>query len=192
MKEPIESQWEQLDSWGMGIFDPSSVPRATEENESSGDPSRIQLLCERCWATLESWTAPACPTCGVFRPPQGWATLPYTFRDRFVFTQAIGRGGMGAVFLGYDERQGPDERTPLAIKVVPEASSERSRIAAKELFEREASAAAMLAQSTHFVRVVGHDLSDPAYLAMEHVSWPTLRDCSSLRESASASCAACR
>ncbi len=85
---------------------------------------------------------------------------------------------MGAVFLAYDEQQEHSTRVPLAVKVVPQASSEEARQQLRELFEREASAAAMLAQAPHFVRVLAHDVGvDPAFLVMEHVDWPTLRDC---------------
>ena len=150
------------------------MPRGTPAGGSGS--AELQLLCERCWVTLEGWTTTNCPNCNSPRPNHGWATLPYTFRNRYLFVRPIGRGGMGAIFLAYDEQQEQATKVPLAVKVVPRASSDETIQQLKELFEREASAAAMLAQAPHFVRVLGHDVGvDPAYLVMEHVEWPTLR-----------------
>lgn len=161
----------------VGVFDPATFPARSARPIGLATPE-LQLLCVRCWSAVEGFSERACGKCKAPRPPHGWPTLPYVFRQRYLFMRPIGRGGMGAVFLAYDEQQHHGTKTPLAVKVVPQASSTESRQQLRELFEREASAAAMLAQAPHFVRVLAHDVGvDPAYLVMEHVEWPTLRDC---------------
>ena len=143
---------------------------------ADAEPRKIQLLCTQCWTSFLGWTRQFCPTCNADRPPPGWATLPYTFRNRYLFWAPLGRGGMGAVFLAYDEQQDEPEKKAVAIKVVPQSTSEHVRVRLKHMFEREAAAAAMLAQSPCFVRVTSHDVGvEPAYIVMEHVQWPTLR-----------------
>ncbi|MFO0726830.1 MAG: protein kinase [Myxococcota bacterium] len=151
------------------IRENTPIPQETLE-------SSLELLCVRCWQSFAGFGRPACPECGATRPSAGWSTMPYTFRDRYVFWKVLGRGGMGAVFLAHDQHQSDAEKKAVAIKVVPETGSPALREALKRMFEREASAASMLAQSPHFVRVTSHDIGvEPAYLAMEYVDWPTLR-----------------
>lgn len=161
----------------IGVLDPATFPARGASPLGLATPE-LQLLCVRCWSAVKGFSEAKCASCQAPRPPPGWPTLPYVFRQRYLFMRPIGRGGMGAVFLAYDEQQHHGTKVPLAVKVVPQASSAESRQQLRELFEREASAAAMLAQAPHFVRVLAHDVGvDPAYLVMEHVDWPTLRDC---------------
>jgi len=156
------------------LLDPG-LPQRTPIPPGMLDPS-LELLCVRCWQAFEGFGRPACPECGGLRPSSGWSTMPYTFRDRYVFWRVLGRGGMGAVFLAHDQHQSEPDKKAVAIKVVPETGSPALREALKRMFEREASAASMLAQSPHFVRVTSHDIGvEPAYLAMEYIDWPTLR-----------------
>lgn len=139
-------------------------------------PDKHALLCARCWTTFEGFSRTHCPQCRHARPAGGWSSLPYSFRDRYLFTRVVGRGGMGAVFLAFDEHQLDESRRAVAVKVVPTAGAPALRDALKRMFEREAAAAAMLAQSPNFVRVTSHDVGvEPAYLVMEFVDWPTLR-----------------
>lgn len=163
--QSLEQSAESLLDAGLGQKTP--LPR---------EPASVQLLCVRCWTTFEGWVRSTCPRCGEPRPGAGWATMPFSFRDRYLFWQVLGRGGMGAVFLAADEHQIDEDKKAVAIKVVPQHSSPAARETLKRMFEREAAAAAMLAQSSSFVRVLGHDVSvEPAYLVMEYVDWPTLR-----------------
>jgi serine/threonine protein kinase len=139
-------------------------------------PDGMTLLCARCWSTFEGFSKTACPRCQSPKPATGWASMPYTFRGRYVFWRLLGRGGMGAVFLAYDDHQLESARKAVAVKVVPASGSPSLRDTLRRMFEREASAGAMLAQSPFFVRVTSHDIGvDPAYLVMEYVDWPTLR-----------------
>jgi WD40 repeat protein/serine/threonine protein kinase len=139
-------------------------------------PDKHALLCARCWTTFEGFSRTHCPQCRTARPDGGWSSLPYSFRDRYLFTRVVGRGGMGAVFLAFDEHQLDESRRAVAVKVVPTSGAPALRDALKRMFEREAAAAAMLAQSPNFVRVTSHDVGvEPAYLVMEFVDWPTLR-----------------
>lgn len=48
----------------------------------------------------------------------------------------------------------------------------------RKAFRREAAASGLLSDdSTSFIGVCGTDSEDPAYLALEHVPWPTLDTC---------------
>jgi serine/threonine-protein kinase len=98
--------------------------------------------------------------------------MPYLFRGRYLFVELLGRGGMGAVFRAYDQA-GKDHQW-VAVKVVSQTSPERAALR-KEMFQKEAAAAQMLAQHKEFfVSVLGHDGVDPAYLVLEHIPWQTL------------------
>ena len=163
----------------FGVLTPNTPMPAVrlEPGEVEDKPRRILLLCELCWRTFNGWGKPFCPECGAERPENGWGTLPYTFRERYMFWEPLGRGGMGAVFLAYDQHQDEEDKKAVAVKVVPQSTSQGLRNKLKRMFEREASAAAMLAQSPCFVKVTSHDVGvEPAYMVMEHVQWPTLRD----------------
>ncbi len=152
------------------------IPGLRQDDDTDDKPRKILLLCERCWRTFSGWGKPFCPECGAERPEAGWATLPYTFRERYLFWEPVGRGGMGAVFLAYDEHQEDEDKKAVAVKVVPQSTSQGLRSKLTKMFEREACAAAMLAQSPAFVKVTSHDVGvSPAYMVMEYVQWPTLR-----------------
>jgi serine/threonine-protein kinase len=89
---------------------------------------------------------------------------------------------MGTVFTAYDEHHEAEEQRPVAVKVLSSAAPASVREAWKAMFEREAAAAAMLAASPFFMKVTSYDVGvDPAYLVMEHIDWPTLRQWLQLR-----------
>ena len=159
------------------LLDPPGLSNKTPlPSLSFSGPPEVSLLCAKCWGKFEGITRTSCPHCGTSRPGTGWATLPYSFRDRYLFWKLLGRGGMGTVFLAYDEHQLDESKRAVAVKVVPSAGSPAIRDALKRMFEREAAAAAMLTQSPDFVRVTSHDVGvEPAYIVMEYVDWPTLR-----------------
>jgi serine/threonine-protein kinase len=132
-----------------------------------------RAVCERCWSVMPA-SASRCSdaACNAPRPDGGWPTLPYRFRDRYVFTSQLGRGSMGAVFIARDDKQSGAAR---AIKVMREGSpAEASRLRA--LFEQEIRAAGLLGQQEGFVRVSAFDINGAQpFLEMELVEWPTLR-----------------
>ncbi|MBP8806430.1 MAG: protein kinase [Kofleriaceae bacterium] len=109
-------------------------------------------------------------------PDGGWPLLPFRFRRRFVFQKRLGGGGMGAVFLAIDEdavKPGMDDGRR-AIKVVQRQGGPDTVSLALRLFDSEASAAKMLAQSKQYVEVMGFDAADPPYLSMRVIDDPTL------------------
>jgi Protein kinase domain len=129
----------------------------------------LKFVCSTCWLVFENGGMRACAGCGTASPPLGWPTLPYEFRERYLFVEQLGRGGQGAVFRAYD-RQTSDE--PWVAVKVAQVKSE----ALKEVFRREGRAAAMLSEHPkYFVGFRGSDFSEPAYLVLEFVPWTTLR-----------------
>jgi serine/threonine protein kinase len=133
----------------------------------------LLFVCDACWRTFGDGSLPAC-ACERPRPVEGWAHMPYLFRGRYLFVELLGRGGMGAVFRAYDRAS--KDRPWVAVKVVQQGTPELLATL-KEMFRREVAAAQMLAQHEQFfVGVLGHDLVDPAYLALEYVPWQTLRE----------------
>ena len=102
-----------------------------------------RCLCPRCWEVFEQEGVSHCPDreCRLPRPPGGWPRLPYRFRDRYLFEERIGRGGMGAVFRATDPNG--QEHRQVAVKVVKELDrpGEASMMIAQ--FEHEATGAAL-------------------------------------------------
>ncbi|KXK60572.1 serine/threonine protein kinase [Micromonospora rosaria] len=93
--------------------------------------------------------------------------------DRYELTYPIGRGGMGQVWAGYDERLD----RPVAIKFLRQAEvPEEQRATAVKRFRREARATARLdhpgVPTVHDLGAYGHDL----YLVMQLVPGAVLAD----------------
>ncbi len=90
--------------------------------------------------------------------------------DRYVLEEPIGKGGMGAVYRGYDERTGRNVAIKILHSYLAQKESVRSR------FEREARATARL-RAPHTARVldVGTLPSDVPYFVMEYVRGTNLR-----------------
>jgi serine/threonine protein kinase len=94
------------------------------------------------------------------------ATLPMPRIGRFAIEQVIGRGAMGVVYRGHDERLD----RPVAIKVLrADAASALARL------EREARALARL-NHPNVVTVYEVGESDAVYIAMEYVAGRSLRE----------------
>jgi uncharacterized RDD family membrane protein YckC len=91
--------------------------------------------------------------------------------DHFVIERALGKGGMGAVYLAHDTSL---DRM-VAVKVLPSALAARADL--QERFVREARAQARLA-SPHVVHIyfIGHggEGAQSLYFAMEHVDGGSL------------------
>lgn len=135
-------------------------------------PGAIQFVCTDCWRTFTDGSRLTCE-CERPRPAQGWSAMPYLFRNRYLFVELIGRGGMGAVFRAYDQAAGNDSPW-VALKVVQQSNPETAATL-KEMFRKEVAAAQMLGQhKSSFIQVLGHDGVDPAYLVLEHVPWQTV------------------
>lgn len=150
-----------------------TVDLETLEGRAS-EPPEGDDLCTSCWVLFDGKDEPTCPSCGELRPEQGWSSLPYSFLDRYVFLELLGRGGVGAVFRArhVDASRGDQQ---FAVKVIQQGARPERRRLLSQMFEREISAAALVGRSRHFVRVLGHDTGDHLHLAMEYVPWPTLK-----------------
>ena len=136
-----------------------------------------RFLCPACWRVFPSGSLRICGVCSSPAPRGGWPTLPYPFRDRFIFVELLGRGGMGSVFKA--EVRGT--RDYVAVKVAQRRGSRALDQGITDtditvMFEREAGLAAHLnADKEYFVGVREVSFVDPPYIALEFVPWPTLR-----------------
>lgn len=124
-------------------------------------------VCVACWSdVLEQ--QPTCAKCLSPRPAEGWRSIPWTHKGRYLVQARLARGGMGAVFDAVDTHS--DQR--VALKLAQARRGERM----VAVFEHEMELAGFLSRSPHFVTVFGWDGTEPAHLVMEFVDWPTLAD----------------
>lgn len=129
------------------------------------------LLCTSCWYATERGAASSCSACGRPPPVSGWPSLPYSFRNRYAFIAQTECNAIRAVFLA--RSLGGAAWQQVIVKVARGDAAPES----KKAFRREATVAGLLSDnSTTFVGVLGTDNEDPAYIALEHVPWPTLDD----------------
>ena len=91
--------------------------------------------------------------------------------DRYALLELLGSGGMGRVYLAYDENL----KRQVALKVLAEHHARTPEFV--ERFEREARSVASL-NHPHIVRVFdsGKDADGSPYIAMEFASGGTLKD----------------
>ncbi len=143
----------------------------------------IKFLCSTCWLVFDNAAARACADCGIAAPSDGWPTLPFVFRDRYLFVEKIGNGTQGAVFKAYDRQAAePNSESDawVAVKVL-KLNGKENEAFVKEMFRREGRAAAMLSEHPqYFVGFHGSDFNDPACLVLDFVPWPTLKRLHSL------------
>ena len=136
-------------------------------------PSLSRLLCTSCWCATDLEDASWCPACGRPPPAYGWSSMPYTFRNRYTFTDLLECDASVAVFRA--SSFGAAGETQVIVKVVRDDGASEAAAVTKKAFRREAAASGLLSDdSTSFTGVCGTDSEDPAYLALEHVPWPTL------------------
>jgi serine/threonine-protein kinase len=99
---------------------------------------------------------------------RGVATVAELLADRYELVECVGSGGMGAVHRAHDRRLDRD----VAVKIPTLEAGPTAR----ERFRREARAAARLSHP-NIVRVYDWDERDgTAYIVMEYVDGPSLRD----------------
>ena len=146
----------------------------------AGTQTRIRIadvpggvVCELCWHVNFEKLPTVCSECGSAAPDQGFAPMPYTLLGRYRFVKLLGRGGMGAVFKAIDLHG--DGSEALAVKVVQRIGGREYSERLREMFRHESAVATLLGRSPYFVNVLAHQLSTPAYLVMECISWPTLK-----------------
>ncbi len=146
--------------------------------EARVDPLAVQegIVCRRCWQVAPAGDPARCATCGAARPEGGWAAMPFALNDRYHFHKLLGRGAMGAVFIGVDQTAPLDDRgRALARAVKVGQRVDRANLAVQRArFEHEAAAAGLLGRAPAFVRTFGYDTGHEPYLVMELVKWPTL------------------
>jgi serine/threonine protein kinase len=136
-------------------------------------PSLSRLLCTSCWCATDLEDASWCPACGRKPPVYGWSSMPYTFRNRYTFTELLECDASVAVFRANSFGAAGD--TQVIVKVVRDDGASEAAALTRKAFRREAAAAGLLSDdSAFFTGVCGTDSEDPAYLALEHVPWPTL------------------
>jgi hypothetical protein len=134
----------------------------------------LKFVCSTCWLVFDDGGIRACAGCGAAKPPLGWPPMPFEFRARYLFVDQLGRGGQGAVFRAYD-RQAASEPW-VAVKVAKLQGEALDETFLKEMFRREGRAAAVLSEHPqYFVGFRGSDFNDPAYLVLDFVPWPTLK-----------------
>lgn len=135
-------------------------------------PARV-LLCTSCWYATERAETSECPACGRPAPAAGWPAMPYPFRNRYTLTDQVECTATAAVFraLPFGATTGPQ----VVVKVARGDGTPDSVSVAKKAFRREARVADALSdESPAFLGLRGRDDDDPAYIALEQVSWPTL------------------
>lgn len=136
-------------------------------------PCSRALLCASCWCATDLNGASWCPACGRPPPADGWPSMPYSFRTRYTFTEQIACNADAAVFRAISVGATGDSH--VLVKVARDGGNTEGAKRIKKAFRREAAVAGLLSDdSASFVSVRGTDSEDPAYLALEHVPWPTL------------------
>ena len=117
------------------------------------------MICIRCSSRLDA-LPPVCPHCGE----------PVLLAGRYAIRKLIGRGGMGEVYLAYDERLA----TEVAVKRLPARYSDDAGL--REALTKEAR---ILARLTDNAIVRMFDLTetdDGIYLILEYVCGPSLQE----------------
>ncbi|MBI1374538.1 MAG: protein kinase [Phycisphaera sp.] len=101
-----------------------------------------------------------CPSCGML------VAVPAKF-DRYLITEALGRGARGQVYLGYD----PQMQRDVALKVNRARDEHSERDAAKDLAAMTTEARALAAiSSAHVVSLYGFETKhDPPYIELEYL-----------------------
>lgn len=159
-------------SWSAGP-DSASQCGMTRVDETEADDDNAGW---KLWSNdeLESELARVEAHRGLFPDSAQDKSQPSVALGRYQVVRAIGRGGMGTVFLARDPALGRD----VAVKVLhsPDSDSEPARVAKRRRIQREATALGQLTHP-HVVRVydVGEERGH-TYIAMEYVSGGTLRD----------------
>ena len=150
------------------VLDPDGTAQTVRRR-----PSPTVLLCTSCWCATDLEDASWCPACGRPPPAHGWSSLPYSFRNRYTFTGRLECDASTAVFHATSFGAAGD--TQVIVKVVRDDGASNAAALTRKAFRREAAASGLLSDdSTSFIGVCGTDSEDPAYLALEHVPWPTL------------------
>ena len=157
----------------------TTLRRAADEPErAAADALQDGVVCRTCWQVHPPGDAPRCGVCGAARPEAGWAEMPLRLGDRYEFRRLLGRGAMGAVFLAVDRqgRQDATGRLPvLAVKMVQRVGGREEAERLSRMFQHETAVAGLLGSSPYFVKVLGYELGQRPWLAMEFVAWDTLR-----------------
>jgi serine/threonine protein kinase len=138
------------------------------KGDSPGSAS--SFLCPSCWQSSTDGSAQTCQRCAAPAPARGWPSLPCSFRDRYVLIDPMGHDAVSALFRAETGSGGE----PVVLVRVARSDGGAD---AKKLFRREATLAGLLSEETDaFFGLSSMDLTDPAYIAFEHVPWPSLRD----------------
>jgi serine/threonine-protein kinase len=135
-----------------------------------------RFVCPSCWKIFAAGSARACPDCAGAPPAGGWPSMPCSFRGRYLLTEQLGRDAAAALFRAQNSGGAP----PSAIVLLEVARSSGPLVdpsVARRLFRREATLAGLLGEeSDAFLALSSIDVTDPAYIAFEHVPWPALDD----------------
>ena len=122
------------------------------------------------WLLMDALDATTSPASGTGWEPPALDELGHLFKE-YQISRMIGRGGMGAVYLGTD----PTLRRPVAIKILP---PELSRLPGfSDRFRREAWALAQL-EHPHIVNIYqfGTTADGHLFFVMEYVEGTNLAD----------------
>jgi len=99
--------------------------------------------------------------------------MPCSFRGRYTFLEQLECSARVAVLRALSV--GAAGGSQVIVKVVRDDGGTEAAALTKKAFRREAAVAGLLSdESLAFFAVRGTDSEDPAYLALEHVPWPTL------------------
>ena len=134
------------------------------QDSRDGNLEPAELLTAPVTVSMEQGASP-----GQYKAIDGQSVTSFS-AGRYELRSLLGRGGMGAVYLGFDTQLGRQ----VAIKVLPEATAQQQ--SARERLLREAQAAAALNHPGICAIYSIEKSEDLLFLVLEHIQGHSFRD----------------